>query len=42
LNNVQRQCFRVRTVDAVYDLHRDPVRNTWFLDRVIVGQGSGR
>lgn len=35
LGKVKRQCFRVRTADAIYDLHQDLGRNTWTLDRVI-------
>lgn len=37
---VERHCFRVRTADAIYDLHQDPDRNTWTVDRVIVREGS--
>jgi len=35
LGTVERHCFRVRTADAVYDLHQDLARNRWYLDRVV-------
>jgi hypothetical protein len=40
LNTVKRHCFRVRTADAIYDLHQDPARDAWYLDRVIAWEGS--
>ena len=35
LNRVERHCFRVRTADATYEMHQDPRRDRWFLDRVL-------
>ena len=37
LNRVERHCFRVRTADATSDLHQDPARDLWYLDRVVGG-----
>jgi hypothetical protein len=42
LNRVERHCFRVRTADAIYDLHQDLARNAWYLDRMIAWEGSER
>ena len=35
MNKVERHCFRVRTADAIYDLHQDVGRGAWYLDRVV-------
>ena len=37
LNRVECHCFRVRTADATYDLHQDPARDLWYLDRMFAG-----
>jgi hypothetical protein len=35
LHPIQRHCFRVRTVDATYDLVQELDRDAWYLHRVV-------
>ena len=39
LKAIRRQFFRVRTLNATYDLYRDLQRDTWYLNRVINNSG---
>ncbi len=36
---VERHCFRVRTVNAVYDLYQDLSQDQWYLDSIVM-EGS--
>lgn len=33
---VERRCFRVHTVEGVFDLYQDLVANTWHLEKVVI------